>query len=110
VGETGENTDEWVRDFKILCEKNNIGWHYWPYKKLDNQKGITSFNEPNGYDEIIAYTEKPRGSFEEIRKAAPADREKIRKALWGFLENSKFANCIPNKGYIEALGLKVPTK
>ncbi|MDB5129080.1 cellulase family glycosylhydrolase [Mucilaginibacter sp.] len=110
VGETGENTDEWVRDFRILCEKNRIGWHYWPYKKLDNLKGITSFNVPDGYDEIIAYTEKPRASFEEIRKAAPADREKIKKALYGFLENSKFANCIPNKGYIEALGLKVPGK
>ncbi|GGH11153.1 glycoside hydrolase family 5 protein [Mucilaginibacter phyllosphaerae] len=110
VGETGENEDAWVKDFRILCEKNRIGWHYWPYKKLDNTKGITSFNQPEGYDEIIAYTEKPRGSFEEIRKAAPADREKIRKALWGFLENSKFVNCLPNKGYIEALRLNLPPK
>ncbi|MBB5397259.1 glycoside hydrolase family 5 protein [Mucilaginibacter sp. AK015] len=110
VGETGENTDEWVRDFRILCEKNRIGWHYWPYKKLDNLQGIASFNVPEGYNEIIDYTEKPRGSFEEIRKAAPADREKIKKALYGFLENCKFVNCSPNKGYIEALGLKVPAE
>ncbi|MBK0379872.1 glycoside hydrolase family 5 protein [Mucilaginibacter segetis] len=110
VGETGENTDEWVKDFRILCEKNNIGWHYWPYKKLDNTRGIVTFKEPEGYDSVIAYTEKPRASFEEIRKAAPADREMIKRALDGFLENCKFANCTPNKGYIEALGLKVPAK
>jgi hypothetical protein len=110
VGETGENTDEWVRDFRIVCEKNNIGWHYWPYKKLDNTKGFMSFNIPANYDKIIEYAEKPRSSFDEIRKAAPADREQMKQALYGFLENSKFVNCIPNKGYMEALSLKVPAK
>ena len=110
VGETGENTDEWVRDFRILCEKNNIGWHYWPYKKPDNDKGIMSFKAPAGFDDVISYTEKPRATFEEIRKAAPADREKMKQALYGFMENAKFINCSPNKGYIQALGLIVPAK
>jgi endoglucanase len=110
VGETGENTDEWVRDFRLVCEKNNIGWHYWPYKKLDNTKGYMSFKVPANYNKIIDYTEKPRGSFEEIRKAAPTDRAELKKALDDFLENSKFANCTPQKGYMEALGLKIPAK
>ncbi|MDB5015206.1 MAG: glycosyl hydrolase family 5 [Mucilaginibacter sp.] len=107
-GETGENTDEWVKQFKDLLEKNNIGWHYWPYKKLDNTKGITTFNVPEGYDKIIEYTEQPRADFAAIRKAAPADREAIKNALYQFINNSKFENCHPNKGYIEALGLKIP--
>ncbi|TFF34052.1 glycoside hydrolase family 5 protein [Mucilaginibacter psychrotolerans] len=110
VGETGENTDEWVRDFRIVCEQNNIGWHYWPYKKLDNTRGFMSFNVPDGYKEIVDYTEKPRANFDEIRKAAPADRAKIKQALYVFLENCKFANCTPQRGYVEALGLKVPVK
>jgi len=110
VGETGENKDEWVRDFRILCEKNNIGWHYWPYKKMDNAAGFMSFNIPAGYEDIIEYTEKPRASFEDIRKVGPIDREKMKKALYGFLESCKFENCTPQKGYIEALGLKVPAK
>ncbi|WP_428328301.1 glycoside hydrolase family 5 protein [Mucilaginibacter sp.] len=107
-GETGENTDEWVGTFKKLLEKNNIGWHYWPYKKLDNTKGIITFNVPAKYDSLINYTEIPRGNFEAIRKAAPQNREQIKKALYDFLENSKFENCRPNKGYMEALGFKVP--
>ncbi|MDF2431519.1 MAG: endoglucanase, partial [Mucilaginibacter sp.] len=107
-GETGENTDEWVKQFKDVLEKNNIGWHYWPYKKLDNTKGIATFDVPAGYDKIIAYTEQPRADFAAIRKAAPADREEIKKALYQFINNSKFENSHPNKGYMEALGLKVP--
>jgi endoglucanase len=107
-GETGENTDEWVKNFKDLLEKNNIGWHYWPYKKIDNTRGIITFDVPAGYDKIIEYTEKSRADFAAIRKAAPDDREQIKKALFGFLENSKFENCRPNKGYMEALGFKVP--
>lgn len=107
-GETGENTDQWVGDFKNTLEKNNIGWHYWPYKKMDNTKGIITFDVPAGYDKVIEYTEKPRADFGAIRKAVPADREEIKKALYGFLKNSSFENCKPNKGYIEALGFKVP--
>jgi endoglucanase len=107
-GETGENKDEWVKTFKDLLEKNNIGWHYWPYKKLDNTAGIITFDMPEGYDKIIEYTEKNRTTFEDIRKAAPEDREQLIKALYAFLNNSKFENCKPNKGYIEALGFKVP--
>ena len=107
-GETGENKDEWVKTFKNLLEKNNIGWHYWPYKKLDNTAGIITFDVPAGYDKVIDYTEKNRTTFEDIRKAAPENREELVKALYGFLNNCKFENCKPNKGYMEALGFKVP--
>jgi endoglucanase len=107
-GETGENKDEWVKTFKDLLEKNNIGWHYWPYKKLDNTAGIITFDVPAGYDKVIDYTEKNRTTFEEIRKAAPENREELIKALYGFLNNCRFENCKPNKGYMEALGFKVP--
>lgn len=107
-GETGENTDEWVKSFRDLLEKDNIGWHFWPYKKPDNTRGIVTFNVPAGYEKIIEYTEKPRADFAAIRKAAPQDREQIKKALYEFINNSKFENCRPNKGYMEALGFKVP--
>ena len=107
-GETGENTDQWVHDFKVLLEKNNIGWHYWPYKKMDNTKGIITFDMPAGYDKLIDYTEAPRNDFAAIRKAAPQNRDLLIKALYDFLNNSKFENCHYNKGYIEALGLKAP--
>jgi aryl-phospho-beta-D-glucosidase BglC (GH1 family) len=107
-GETGENKDEWCEAFRKTLEDNNIGWQYWPYKKMDNTEGIITFDMPAGYDQLINYTEAPREDFEAIRKAAPADREAIKKALYDFINNSKFENCRPNKGYMEALGFKAP--
>jgi endoglucanase len=104
-GETGENKDQWVGDFRKLLETNNIGWTYWPYKKMDNISGIITFKRPMGYDTIINYTEKTRISFEDIRKAAPQNRAQVKQALNEMLENCKFENCTPNTGYIQALGL-----
>ncbi|MDB5009799.1 MAG: glycosyl hydrolase family 5, partial [Mucilaginibacter sp.] len=105
AGETGENNDKWILEFRELLEKNNIGWHYWPYKKMDNKSGIMSFNMPADYEKVIEYTEKTRTTFEDIRKAAPANREQIKAAIYGILNKCKFENCTQNKGYITALGL-----
>ena len=107
VGETGENKNEWVRDFRKVLEQNNIGWHFWPYKKLESKAGFVEFKYPPGYDSVIKYAETPKVNFEEIRKARPKNMDEIKAALNGFLINCQFKNCVPNKGYIEALGLKV---
>jgi len=106
IGETGENTDEWVRDFRILLEKNNIHWAYWPYKKMDNTKGVMNFAQPADWPLITQYAESDRSSFENIRKNMP-DRVKVQKALNQFIENSRYKNNFQNKGYIEGLGLNV---
>jgi len=104
-GETGENKDQWVGDFRKLLEDNNIGWTYWPYKKMDNISGIVTFKKPMAYDTIVNYTNKERTSFEDIRKAALTNRAQVKQALYDMIENAKFENCTPNTGYIQALGL-----
>ena len=105
-GETGENDDEWINNFRKLLEQNNIGWHFWPYKKMDNTRGIVSFPKPEGYDAIIAFADTTRTNYEQIRNVRPKDTASVRKALFQYSENSRFPNNKPNKGYIEALGLK----
>ncbi len=104
-GETGENTDEWVAEFTTLLNQQKIGWHYWPYKKMNNTKGIVSFAMPEQYKEVIRFADTARNNFDLIRKAKPTDETRIREALDGFLNNCLFKNCLPNKGYISALGL-----
>ncbi len=106
IGETGENTDEWVKEFTVLLNKNKINWAYWPYKKMDNTKGIMNFKQPADYALITQYADSDRSSFENIRKNMP-DRTKVQKALNGFLEQCQYKNCFQNKGYIQGLGLKV---
>lgn len=35
MGEGGENTPEWIYTAHRLYEQHNIGWNFWPWKKLD---------------------------------------------------------------------------
>lgn len=105
-GETGENNDAWVGGFRNTLEKNNIGWHYWPYKKLNNERGFVTFKMPQFYNQVIQFADTSRSSFNEIRKVRPVNTAEIKTAMEGFLTNCQFKNCTVNKGYIKALGLK----
>jgi len=108
IGETGENKDEWIKGFRELLEKNNIGWNYWPYKKMDVISCVVQFKQPTNYDQLIEYTQKPRTTFGEIRKSSSSiNRQQIIQTLNELLKNCRFENCTPNKGYIEGLGLKL---
>ena len=105
LGESGENTDEWVASFRSLLEQNRIGWCFWPYKKMDSTSGVVSVRKPEGWDAVVAFADGPRKTFEEVRKNRPP-REAVKKALDGYLENLKVENCDVNEGYLKALGLK----
>ncbi len=54
LGETGENSNGWFTDAIRLLEKNNIGWAWWPLKKL-------GFNNPlqikmnHNYQALLQY-------------------------------------------------------
>ncbi|MHB1146969.1 MAG: glycoside hydrolase family 5 protein [Lutibacter sp.] len=106
IGETGENTDEWVNDFRILLDKHEVNWAFWPYKKMNNTKGIMNFLEPEDYHLITKYADSDRSSFAKMRENRP-DIVKIQKALNAYLENSLYKNNFPNKGYSKALNFKV---
>lgn len=105
IGETGENTDEWINDFRILLDKNYVNWCFWPYKKMNNTKGIMNFEEPEDYHLITTYAKSDRSSYAKIRENRP-DVVKVQKALNDYLKNSLYKNNFPNKGYSKALGFK----
>ncbi len=105
MGESGENTNEWIETFRKLLEKNDIGWCFWPYKKLDSPSCIASIKPPEGWDAIISFANHPRITFEDIRKQRPP-KDVINRAILGYLDNIKFKNCKINEDYLKALGLK----
>lgn len=105
MGESGENTDEWVAAFRALLEKNGISWCFWPYKKVDATSSPVSINKPAEWDSIVAFADHPRTTYEDVRKNRPP-KEKVTKALASLLENMLFRNCRINEGYLKALGLK----
>lgn len=107
LGESGENTDEWISQFRELLEKNDIGWTFWPYKKMEKASAIVSITPPEGWDKIVAFAKLPRatGSVEARLKERP-DQETINRAFRGLLENIKLEHCRVNAGYLNALGAK----
>ncbi|HVO73222.1 MAG TPA: glycoside hydrolase family 5 protein [Ignavibacteriaceae bacterium] len=104
LGESGENKNQWISEFRSILEKNEIGWCFWPYKKLDASACIVSINEPEDYKIIISYADSDRNSYKKIRENKP-EIGKVKKALSEYLENCKFKNCRINKDYVKALGL-----
>ena len=49
MGESGENTDEWIAQFAKSLEKNQIGWAFWPYKKMEKSSRSSALSRlPTG--------------------------------------------------------------
>lgn len=54
LGETGENSNVWFTDAIRLFEKNNIGWAFWPLKKMGNNNPMEIKSNLN-YDQLVNY-------------------------------------------------------
>jgi hypothetical protein len=111
LGESGENNDVWVRDFRTVVEKDEINWTFWTYKRMAATSAFVSWKKPANWDEIVAFA-KTSGRSGEAEKqiAARPLQEHIKEAMHDLLENVRLEHCQINPGYIEALGLKVPEK
>lgn len=105
MGESGENTDAWITSFRKLLDANDIGWCFWPYKKLDSTSSIVSITQPENWSAISDFADMQKTTFEKVRKRRPT-KEIITRALNDYLENIRLKNCKPNEGYLKALGLK----
>lgn len=105
--ESGENTDAWIAAFRALLEREQIGWAFWPYKKLAAASCVATVSPPRDWPAIIAFADAPRDTFDEIKKARPAPAIATH-ALAELLENIQTAHCRVNAGYLKALGLKAP--
>ncbi len=106
IGETGENTDQWIADFRSLLDKNSVNWCFWPYKKMNNSSGIMNFDEPEHYQIVTTYAKSDRSSYAAIRTNRPP-LNKIQDALNLFLVNCQFKNNYPNVAYVKSLGFEV---
>jgi hypothetical protein len=107
MGESGENTDEWIAQFVKALEKNNIGWAFWPYKKMEKSSAVVSIIPPADWGKIVEFAKLPRGTAhaEERLKARP-EQETITRAFAELLESVRAQKCRVNEGYLRALGMK----
>ena len=107
MGEIGHNTEEWQAAFCKVMEENNIGWTFWPYKKIDGSC-MVAYKAPEGWDAVQGFAEAPRSTYAEIRdaRAAAEGLPAYDVALSGLLEAIRFPNCIPQESYIRSIGLE----
>lgn len=104
LGESGENNDQWIAQFARLLEKNEIGWAFWPYKKMDATSSPVTFPQPDHWPEIVAYAKLSR-SLAGIEKRQPQrpDQATIDRAFASLLESIQFSHERLNVSYINAL-------
>lgn len=54
LGESGENSNVWFRDAIALVEKHQIGWAFWPLKKIGFNNPLEIAPNP-GWAKLVAY-------------------------------------------------------
>jgi aryl-phospho-beta-D-glucosidase BglC (GH1 family) len=105
MGESGENTDEWISQFRKLLDDNEISWTFWPYKKMQATSAPVTFARPVHWDEIVAYAAQHFGMGDtEKAVAARPSLEDSRAAFQDLLVKIRFENATVNESYLKALG------
>lgn len=100
LGETGENSNVWFRDAIKLVEGLNIGWSWWPLKKIESIAGPCNVTMPAGYQQLIDYW-KGTGT-------APSQSAAI-ATLNQLTENYKMENVTVKPDVIDAMFRQVQT-
>ena len=100
LGESGENSNVWFKEAISLVESNNIGWAFWPMKKVDNIAGVTSVTKNPDFEIIRNYWEhggeKPSEAF-------------AFKALMQLAENYKMEHLTIKPDVIDAMFRQINT-
>ena len=93
IGETGENSNVWFTEAIQLMETNNIGWAWWPLKKLGNNNPMQIKSNPD-YEKLLAYWSE--------KGPKPTEHEAY-AGLMQLASSTKLENTIIKRDVIDAL-------
>jgi endoglucanase len=102
AGETGEKDDAIYWGTTDYFEANNIGWSFWPWKKMEARNAPYSFKPPENWNAIRAYSRNAG--------AAKPSPEIAQKAFNELLQNIQLTNCTFFPDVVNALFHRVPGK
>jgi hypothetical protein len=94
LGESGENQNDWFRDVVRYVGQLNIGWSWWPWKKIGTIAGPVMIQEPAGYKTILNYWN------------GTATRPSTNDALAGLMalaQAARYENCAVHRDVFDAL-------
>ena len=92
-GETGENSNVWFTQAISLFERNDIGWCWWPLKKIGHNNPL-EIKKPAGYDKLLSYWKD--------KKSKPASAEAT-TIIMQLAANTSLSNTIYHKDVIDAM-------
>jgi hypothetical protein len=84
VGETGEGNNVIYWGTTEYFEANNIGWAFWPWKKMDTHNTPYSINLPAHWEAVTEYS----------RGGSKPSSEVAREAFAELLANIRLTNCV----------------
>ena len=100
VGETGERDNAIYWATTEYFEANNIGWSFWPWKKMDAENNPYSVNRPENWGAVVAYS---RGGEKPARDVA-------KKTFDELLSNIQLAHCTFHPGVVNAMLRRAPAR
>ena len=93
MGEGGENSNVWYHDAIKLLEDNDIGWSFWPMKRIETIVGQYSILFTDGYKAVLNYW-KGQGPQPTVDEAYAAMME--------LADNSNSIHCLYRKDVHDA--------
>lgn len=93
LGESGENSNTWYTNAIRLCEKNRIGWSWWPLKK----NGVNNVMMVHANPEYLELMDYWRG-----KASRPMDEEAFH-AVMTWAENHQNKHCKIQYDVIDAM-------
>ncbi len=98
MGEGGENNPEWIYTATRLYEQHDVGWNFWPWKKVDTVTSPVSIVPPAGWPQVVAFAGGDRSV--DVKNAADILR-------W-YLDNLLVENCEWRQPVVNALFARAP--
>jgi len=95
MGEGGENTPEWIYTAHRLYERHDIGWNFWPWKKLDTLTSPVSAPKPDRWHLIADPMASPEADV-------------AWDVLTEFLDAVALPHCVENTPVINAMFGRTP--
>lgn len=94
MGESGENSNVWFKDAISLFEDNNIGWAWWPWKRLDTTVSSYSIKTNSNYNNVVNYFKG---------EAAIPDKDSAFQGMMDIASASNIDNCDFRKDVVDAM-------
>ena len=94
MGESGENSNVWFKEAISLFEDNDIGWAWWPWKRIETTVSSLSITSNSNYNVVVEYF---KGN------ASAPSASTAYQGLLEIAEASKIENCEFRKDVIDAM-------